>query len=415
MVIGRRALAGLATAGILVGAAACTGGGNSGDGGSGSVIKIGWVSPLSGADSYYGLDSLDGAKVAVSQINAAGGINGQKIKLVTKDDQGVATETATQLRSLAASGVDIAGGFIFTPSCTAADPVAKQYKMILLATACSDRFLTSTQYDPNRFDVAVNTAMMTNAAAAYAAAHPGVTTWDNLNLDYDTGHAYWSEFQSALATKTKGALKPGSSIFVPLNQTQWQTTVQSLVRTVGSSSSDGLFSFLLPGDWVSLVKQAQPYNLFSKYKSILAIGGDEQLFQSLGKAAPLMENVYDYYHGAYNNALNSQFVSGYQSLKKSKTVFPDAVAYQGYATILAAQAAIKAAHSTDPTKMIATLPGTKFQTPVGSVEFRKDHQLQAPVTIFSCQGDASSSAGYTCGASTTVEPSSAVMPPVQLP
>jgi branched-chain amino acid transport system substrate-binding protein len=50
-------------------------------------IKIGFTVPLTGFAAADGQSSLNGAKLAVAQANAAGGVNGEKIELVVYDDQ----------------------------------------------------------------------------------------------------------------------------------------------------------------------------------------------------------------------------------------------------------------------------------------------------------------------------------------
>lgn len=50
-------------------------------------INIGLISALSGGSAPMGASSLAGAKVAVEEINAKGGVNGEKLKLIERDDQ----------------------------------------------------------------------------------------------------------------------------------------------------------------------------------------------------------------------------------------------------------------------------------------------------------------------------------------
>jgi len=50
-------------------------------------IKIGFNAPLTGFAASDGKSSSEGAKLAVEQINAAGGINGKMLELVIYDDQ----------------------------------------------------------------------------------------------------------------------------------------------------------------------------------------------------------------------------------------------------------------------------------------------------------------------------------------
>ncbi|HPT84028.1 MAG TPA: ABC transporter substrate-binding protein, partial [Limnochordia bacterium] len=52
------------------------------------VIKIGLISSLTGAVSTYGQSVRNAVTLAIDDINAAGGINGQQISLVILDDKG---------------------------------------------------------------------------------------------------------------------------------------------------------------------------------------------------------------------------------------------------------------------------------------------------------------------------------------
>ncbi len=55
-------------------------------------IKIGFNVPLTGFAASDGKSALEGAKLAVAQANAKGGVAGQKLDLVVYDDQGIAKE-----------------------------------------------------------------------------------------------------------------------------------------------------------------------------------------------------------------------------------------------------------------------------------------------------------------------------------
>jgi ABC-type branched-subunit amino acid transport system substrate-binding protein len=60
---------------------------------SGSVqaqepIKLGFAGALSGPASFVGVEIKRGAEIAVDEINAKGGVNGRKLMLVPRDDEG---------------------------------------------------------------------------------------------------------------------------------------------------------------------------------------------------------------------------------------------------------------------------------------------------------------------------------------
>ena len=55
-------------------------------------ILIGYHGPLTGPASWVGLGGRDGALLAIDEINAAGGVNGRKIKMLAYDDGGKPSE-----------------------------------------------------------------------------------------------------------------------------------------------------------------------------------------------------------------------------------------------------------------------------------------------------------------------------------
>ena len=110
--------AALAAAVVTVTAAACSAPGASSSNGSGTAstgasgaaagpIKIAVVDAQSGASSDLGQFEYRGVKLAVSEANAAGGIDGRQIQLTLYDDQGDPTVGTELARKIASAG-DIA-------------------------------------------------------------------------------------------------------------------------------------------------------------------------------------------------------------------------------------------------------------------------------------------------------------------
>lgn len=69
-------------------------------GGVAPVVKVGLVAPFEGRHRSIGYDVIYSARLAVREINAAGGIDGTRVALVALDDSGTtefAAETAASL------------------------------------------------------------------------------------------------------------------------------------------------------------------------------------------------------------------------------------------------------------------------------------------------------------------------------
>ena len=92
----------LATASLLLAGAYLTGGhALAGDPGvSDTEIVIGDVEPLTGPPALLGVAHTIGVKIAIGEINAAGGINGRKIKYILEDDGYVTARTIQGLRKV---------------------------------------------------------------------------------------------------------------------------------------------------------------------------------------------------------------------------------------------------------------------------------------------------------------------------
>lgn len=88
-----KCLAGIA---LLAGLSACkkSGGGNA------ETIVIGEVAAMTGGTATFGQSSHAGTQMAVDEVNAAGGILGKQVKLVTEDDQSKQGEAGTVVKKL---------------------------------------------------------------------------------------------------------------------------------------------------------------------------------------------------------------------------------------------------------------------------------------------------------------------------
>lgn len=54
---------------------------------SGETIRIGIAAPLTGTSAAYGELMVDGAQIAIDEVNANGGVNGKMLELVKMDDK----------------------------------------------------------------------------------------------------------------------------------------------------------------------------------------------------------------------------------------------------------------------------------------------------------------------------------------
>ncbi|MBM3271021.1 MAG: ABC transporter substrate-binding protein, partial [Candidatus Sericytochromatia bacterium] len=70
-----------------------------------ATVKIGYMNPLTGDDATYGQNYADACQLAIDHINAAGGVNGQKLELLKGNDQGSGEIGVPVARSLVNQGI----------------------------------------------------------------------------------------------------------------------------------------------------------------------------------------------------------------------------------------------------------------------------------------------------------------------
>lgn len=75
---------------------------------------IGVSGPLTGSTAVYGTAVQNAAQMAIDEINAAGGLNGIKFKLIVTDDTNDATKVSTNYSSMLESGMQVSLGTVTT-------------------------------------------------------------------------------------------------------------------------------------------------------------------------------------------------------------------------------------------------------------------------------------------------------------
>lgn len=104
--------------------------------GQAAEIKIGVAEALTGNAAQYGVMIRKGFELAAAEINAAGGINGQKLALVIEDEQGKKEEAINVFKKLIFQDkVLMLFGPTLSNSAQASDPVAQSARVVVFGTS----------------------------------------------------------------------------------------------------------------------------------------------------------------------------------------------------------------------------------------------------------------------------------------
>ncbi|HEY3056969.1 MAG TPA: ABC transporter substrate-binding protein [Thermoanaerobaculia bacterium] len=137
----------LATALLAVIFTACPpkneGGGTTATGGGGGDILVGEYGSLSGNQATFGQATHNGIIMAMDEVNAAGGINGRKIKVLTEDDQSKQEEAANAVSKLISqNNVTAVLGEVASSASMAAGPICQSNKVPMITPSSTNEAVT---------------------------------------------------------------------------------------------------------------------------------------------------------------------------------------------------------------------------------------------------------------------------------
>lgn len=109
----------------------------------GDEILVGEFGSMTGNEATFGISTHQGIELAIEEINAAGGVKGKKIKLISLDDQGKSDEAAIAATKLITQDKVIALlGEVASGRSLAAAPIAQQYKIPMVSPSSTNPKVT---------------------------------------------------------------------------------------------------------------------------------------------------------------------------------------------------------------------------------------------------------------------------------
>lgn len=219
---------------------------------SGTPIKVGLITPLSGPVAQYGYVVRIASKMAESDINAAGGINGCPIQLQIEDSPFDPQHTVTALRKLADQDkVFAVVGPYASAEMDVAAPLANQLKIPVLST--STKIGQADNNRPWAFQMNVQDSVNTPPAIeAYMKLHPEVR---NVVL---TGDAKGSVTEYMINTYLPRLLKEkGLNLITAVPFDTGLTDFGAVVTKIKNANPQGIVVAALMPEAVGLAKELQ--------------------------------------------------------------------------------------------------------------------------------------------------------------
>ena len=110
---------------------------------AGGDILIGEYGSMTGPQATFGQSTHNGIMMAADEVNAAGGINGRKIKVITEDDQSKQEEAANAVTKLISQNNVIAVlGEVASSASIAAAPICQSNKVPMITPSSTNDEVT---------------------------------------------------------------------------------------------------------------------------------------------------------------------------------------------------------------------------------------------------------------------------------
>jgi branched-chain amino acid transport system substrate-binding protein len=292
-------------------------------------------------------------------------VDGRKIVIVTKDDQGKPDLAKAALaEAYQDDKVDLAIGTTASGAALAMLPVAEEMKKILIVEPAVADAITGEKWNRYIFRTGRNSSQDA-ISNAVAIGKQGVTI-ATLGQDNAFGKDGVAAFKEALA-KTGATF--AAEEYVPATTTDFTAAGQRLFDALKDKPGKKIIWVIWAGPTpMSKLQDMDP----KRYGIELSTGGNILPALAAYKQLPGMEGATYYYYGIPKNPINDWLVTEHQ---KRFNAPPDFFTAGGFAAAMAAVTAVQKAKSTDTEKLIAAMEGMEFDTPKGKMMFRKeDHQ-----------------------------------------
>ncbi len=233
------------------------------------VIKIGVITSLTGQSAKYGINALNGIKIAEGEINSKDGINGKLIKLIIEDDASKSLFSVSAFKKLSEiDGVETIIGPISSSSSMVCSPIANNLRKILFSPSAATPDFSSMNDFTFRNRVSAKYEIEKLAQIAFNRFKLKRIAILFVNNDYGLGNKNYfdSEFN-----------KLGGKISIIEVFTEGSSDFRTQLTKIKKTNSDGYFIVGQGSEGGYILKQARELNIIGQFFSTITIQSSEVL------------------------------------------------------------------------------------------------------------------------------------------
>lgn len=340
-----------------------------------TTIKVGLISPNSGANARYGSFAQRGAALAAKEINEAGGIDGRMIEIYPADSVCTPVEgvSATQ-RLINQDEVDFIIGDICSSVTLAMQPLVEDAKVVLVNAASSNPQITyqagvgGYKYSFRNYPTDEVRAL----SIAKYAAEQGLTKLAVLSVDSDYG-------RGAIDFTKKYVSDYGLELVSEDYYKEGEVDFRAVLTKIRKNDAQAILMYGLADTTPIIARQMIETGLAGK---LPLIGNGEFSAAATIQAAPkAMRGAIEAaaWLPAYDSAGSLEFVTNFEAAYDGEE--PNNHAYGHWETLHLLAQAIDEADSIEADAVVAALEAIQFESPMGTITFDDHHQAIRPLLL----------------------------------
>ena len=331
-----------------------------------NTVKIGEINSYKAQPGFLE-PYKKGMELALEEINAAGGVNGKKLEIVSRDDNaspGDAVRAAEELVSR--EKVDLLAGTYLSNTGLAVADFAKQKKIFFLGgEPLTDKL---TWQGGNRYTFRLRPGTYMQAAMLVPeAVKLHKKRWAVVYPNYEYGQSAVAAFKQLLK-----AAQPDVEFVAEQAVPLGKLDAGSVVQALADARPDAIFNVLFAGDLAKFVREGTTRGLFTDRPVVSVLTGEPEYLDPLKDEAPNGWIVTGYPWYGIQTPEHKAFFLAYHAKYKD---YPRLGSVVGYSMVKSAAAGIRKAGSTNAERLVAAFGGLQVDTPFGKISYRtEDHQ-----------------------------------------
>ena len=319
------------------------------------TIKIGIAGPKTGPVTQYGDMQFIGAKMAIEQINAKGGVDGKMLEAKEYDDACDPKQAVAVANKVVNDGVKFVVGHLCSSSTQPASDIYEDEGVIMITPAATSPDITSRGYKMIFRTIGLDSAQGP-AAGNYIANHvkPKVVAVLHDKQQYGEG----------IATAVKKTLEEkGTKVAVFEGLNAGDKDFSSIIQKLKQANVDFVYYGGYHPELGLILRQSKEKGLNAKFMGPEGVGNDSISQIAQGASEGLLVTLPKSFD---TDPANKAIVEEFAKNKQDPTgpfVFP------AYSAIEVIASGIKAAKSEDTAKVAEAIHAGTFKTPTGELSF----------------------------------------------